>query len=201
MNKSIDESPRFFVKPNPLLYALEATRFWLLVSIFVYVVALVFYFRGVPLVLSLEIVTFLYCLSYLVLFVGTPILACGFSFIVTDKTVLLRASFIKSVDEIAIPIDGIERIEIRSYNERYGSVYIDCSRGVDRLPSAFGSSSSPSSQDPLARSGTVCLVERPSGLPIWLSMPFTVPFLRGFYGFKQFDVFSSVIISIQAAEN
>jgi hypothetical protein len=71
VNDLENETIRFSAKPSPLLYALEATRFYWFVFFFVFAAIVIFYIRGVPLRTSLEIGGTLYCLSYLVLFAGT----------------------------------------------------------------------------------------------------------------------------------
>jgi len=119
---------------------------------------------------------------------GDRFLACGFRFIVTDRQVLLRESWFKSVDCVVIEIRSIEAIESRSYNARYGSVYIRCVSSDQLYARNDGPQISTDQTQPAK------LVVKPSGLPIWLSAPFTVPFLRGFYGFKQFDVFVGLIV-------
>ena len=148
------------VKPNPLLYALEATKFFLFVVLFPLAVALVFSFKGLPAYLGVKIGLIIFFIGYLVLFFGASLIALMTEFIVTDKRVLWRSTFFQATDWIDIPLQNIEAIEARSYNARYGSLYLT------------------SSSDAVERRAK--LVMNPSRLAIWLSTPFTTPPLRGF---------------------
>jgi hypothetical protein len=196
MNNIEDETVRLWVKPNPFLYALEATRIYFLITVFLFAVIQAVYARGLPLYIAIKIAVTCYFFGHFIFFMVTVLLACCVVLIVTDKRVLVRVSFIWTVDSVAIPIQDIEQIEVRSYGARYGSVYIDYS-------DASRSSLSPDflHNEPLqmskARSRRARLVLKPCGLPIWLSAPFTRPQLRGFYGFKQFDEFARLILDLQ----
>ena len=187
-----NETIELNVKPNPFLYALEATRFFWFVVVFPLAVALLFSFRGLPLYLSLEVGLTTYFVAFFVLFTGTLLKACATAFIVTNKRVLLRTSILRSVDWINIPIQEIQTLETRSYNARYGSVFISSDAG-GRSATQSALADNPGVQ------GRANLVVKPSGLSIWLSVPFTVPFLRGFYGFRRFDTFANLILELQSS--
>jgi hypothetical protein len=182
-----DEIIKLRVKPNPLLYALEATKFFLFVIIFPLAVALLFSFRGLPLYLGLEIGLTIFFFGYLVLFFAVVLNALTTEFIVTDQRVLLRSTFLGVADRIDIRLQDIEVIEERSYNARYGSLYI--------ISSSDGLFCRPSYNPASERCAD--LVVKSSRLAIWLSAPFTAPPMRGFYGFNQFDTFAKLIVQLQ----
>ena len=180
----IDEIVRLKVKPNVLLYAFEASRYYFVVTLAILLVLIpVIHFEtGLPIGgLMLKIVLTTYCVLLSIFFALVLFVAHCMEFIVTSKKVIVRASLMGRVkDNISIPIRSIKTIEIRSYNARYGSVYFKCD----------GTS-------PLGR--TAKLVARSGWVPIFWSMPSSSPPLSGFYGFRHFHALAKLVAELQAA--
>src|ERR1700730_17959502 len=123
------ETIRFQVKPNAFLYALEASRFPLLMMSAMLVLLFLFALlkTGVPIALATRIALIVYGISCLMLLVGVMIAARCMVFMITNKRVIVRTSVMGKIrDKISIPIDAIESIEVRCYDERHGSVYLNC---------------------------------------------------------------------------
>ena len=206
MNKAIDEDVRFRVRPNAFLYALEASRFHLVVALAISFAIMTFVqFRtGLPigrfmLVLALEI----YGLLSLVFFLFLVFLARGIEFVITNKRVIMRVSLMGRVkDNISLPIELIIRIEVRFYNSRYGSVYFECDEApclddlepYDDSPQSGLVSFSRRADRPRRLASVIV---KSGWVPMWLSMRVTSAPLSGFYGFKHFDAFAKLVPELQ----
>jgi hypothetical protein len=208
----IDEVVRFKTKPNALLYALEASRYYFVVTLAMsFALMPVAHFKtGLPIYgLMLPIVLTVYGALLSTFFVLVVFVARCVEFIVTNERVIVRVSLMKRMnDNVSIPIKSIRRIEVRSYNARYGSVYFKCNEAspLDDMKSCDGSRSQisdhsrpPSFDPPVDGSRRLAnLVVRSDWGAIWLSMPSSPP-LSGFYGFRHFDTFAKLVADLQAA--
>jgi len=207
----MDEAIKFRIKPNVFLYALEASRFYLVVTFGIALAMMpVAYLRtGLPIGgLMLRIVFSIYGLMSIILLAFAALFALCAEFIVTNKRAIVRLTLAGVYDNVSIPLESIRTIEIRSYSTRYGSVYFNC----DDASSLDGLESNDESQlqisddlggEPFSaivrRSRHVAsLIVKPSRALAWLSMPSTSPALSGFYGFRQFGTFANLILELQA---
>jgi hypothetical protein len=207
----IDEVVRLRVKPNVFLYALEASRYFFVAALpLLFFSMLVAHFRtGVPIGsgLMLQVALSIYALLSFIFFVLMVFMARHVEFIITNKRVIVRASLLRRVkDNISIPIGSIKRIEVRSYNARYGSVYFDDDeaapladlRRYDDSRSQILDPSRPPSFDPAAdRTRRLATLDvRSDWASIWLSMPSSSS-RSGFYGFEHFDTFAKLVAELQ----
>jgi hypothetical protein len=204
MNDLVDETIRLKIKPNAFLYAIEATKIYLLALSFVFVIIPAHFIKGdaVPLYIWTRMALTFYFGTFLVIFVGMLVIAPGIAFIITNKRVVLHVSVMGAGDRISIPIDSIESIEVRSYNARYGSVYFECCETPDKiLSSGYSDPSQPGSshQSKDRPSRRASLTVKPGWAAIWFSAPYTRPPGCGFYGFKNFDAFARLIVEQQSA--
>jgi hypothetical protein len=156
---------------------------------------------GVPIALATRIALIVYGISCLMLLVGVMIAARCMVFMITNKRVIVRTSVMGKIrDKISIPIDAIESIEVRCYDERHGSVYLNCYETLPdhvsrpdiaddpRAVSLHGSVKQPRPPaSPAVRSGRAS---------IWFSIPSST---AGFYGFRHFDTFATLIAGLRAA--
>jgi hypothetical protein len=197
------ETVRLKVKPNAFLYALEASRFPLLMMFAM--LALLFLFAllktGVPIVLATRIALIVYVLSCFVLLVGVMIAARCMVFIITNKRAIVRTSVMGKIsDKISIPIEAIESIEVRCYDARHGSVYLNCHNTLpDRVSRSdiSGDTRPVSLHGPVGQPGPLAGPALRSGrASIWFSTPSS---LAGFYGFRHFDTFATLIVGLRAA--
>jgi hypothetical protein len=197
------ETVRLQVKPNAFLYALEASRFPLLMMSAM--LALLFAFAllktGVPIALATRIALIVYGISCLMLVVGVMIAARCMVFMITNKRVIVRTSVMGRIrDKISIPIDAIESIEVRCYDARHGSVYVNC---YETSPDHVSRSDISNDTRSVSLHGSV-KQPRPPASPavrsgrasIWFSIPSST---AGFYGFRHFDTFATLIVGLRAA--
>jgi hypothetical protein len=186
MNDTINETVRFSVKPNPLLYALEFTLYILLVA------AAVELSIGIPLgwpgvhsrASVLLLITFV--LLGLSLFIVAVATACHLVFVVTDKRAIVRFSFWgMTTDGLSIAIESVKHIEVISYGATYGSVYLKCD---ERSARENSNGSEPDDPQPVLRASIPIKRTDSIGptLNIWRRF-------LGFYGFKGFDEFANII--------
>jgi hypothetical protein len=209
MNDVIDEVIKFRAKPNVFLYAFEASRFYLVLTLGIAfaVMPLAYFKTGLPIGgLMLRIVFSVYAVMSVIFLILVILLALCVEFIVTNKRAIVRVALVRVNDNISIPLETIRTIEVRSYSARYGSVYFD--RDVVSLPSGLqfdgGLGSQTSDHLRSASFGPVVgrarrvanLIVKPGRA--WLSMPSTSPGLSGFYGFRQFETFANLILELQA---
>jgi hypothetical protein len=211
MNDLIDgglsdcETIKLAVKPNTFLYALEATRIYLVMMSFVFLLIPYLHFKeGVPMGRLTLLVVMLYLGGYCILFTAAVILARGLDFIITTKRVILRSSVIgRKSDKISIPIKSIKSVEVRCYDAQHGSVYLKCRQALpdDGLPPDIFSCSHPTSLHPSVDQSLrlASLTVKSGWASIWLSTPSSSPSLTGFYGFKHCDAFATLIVELQAA--
>jgi hypothetical protein len=196
------ETIRLKVKPNAFLYALEASRFPLLIMFAM--LALLFAFAllktGVPTGLATRIALIVYGLSCLMLLAGVMIAARCTVFMITNRRVIMRTSVMGKVsDKISISIGSIESVEVRCYDTRHGSVYLNCCK---TLPDQVLRSDISGDTRPVSLLGAV-KQPRPLASPavrsgrdsIWFSTPSS---LAGFYGFRHFDLFATLIVELHA---
>lgn len=169
----------FEVKPNPFLYALEASRA-LIVALFalsVFLVAALMIIKGGPLLFLLKVVSLLDFIFVSVFFLAVLLIACSLSFVLTDRNVVVRAARAR----LCVPLDEIKSVSVRSYGAEYGSVYLERYR------------------DALEKVSCKSVNLRPQSGSIWLSMPRSRPQLMGFLGFRDFSKFASMIVDLRNA--
>lgn len=167
-------------KPNPILYWIEAPRMIVLPLLCLNVVvgALLHITRGAPVVFLVELTFLLDCIlcgiSILVMMLGT----IGMEFLVTKDTAIVRFSPLGIGNRrFSIPIEDVAGIEVRSYGPRYGSVYLERYEASARLNRN---------------------VKRARGNgSIWLSLPWSWPPFVGFYGFRNYNQFAELIVSLR----
>jgi hypothetical protein len=176
------------MKPNPYLYAFEVTRDALVTGGSVGLAG------GIPsilLVINSErallttvvalLITFV--LLGLALFIVAFATACCLTFVVTEKSAIVRfSSSAMTTDDLSIAIESVERIEIKSYGATYGSVYLTYDK-----TSPHENSNEARAYVPIERINSV-----------WGSMS-TWPLWFGFYGFMGFDEFANIISEQQNA--
>lgn len=201
MNDTENETVRFSMKPNPLLYALELTRHFLFVwTLLVVIPSLgsVFYVKASLIGVGLLIT---YVFVGLVLFIVAVVIACHLMFLVTDRRAIVRFSFGRmTTDSVSIAIETVKGIEITSFGATYGSVYLSYDKTLHRKESK---GSAPGYLQPGATWGAhneltraPAPIERVSSIwgPANISGPINMrPRLVGFYGFKGFDEFANIV--------
>jgi hypothetical protein len=194
-----DEVILFEERPNVFLYALEATRIGFLIgAVAVFAGLLVIYSKGLH--VSVVHLAFLELIGYVLgmfcFFLAGVFKACFFTIIATNRRAVVRFSGwgMATTDGVSIEIEAITRIETNSYGATYGSVYL-------KSDEASRHKSSRSSEHAFSEQRVPPYIsDEPSDLAvpikrtvsIWRSMPFT-PRLYGFYGFKRFDGFASIV--------
>ena len=209
MNDEFDEVIKFRAKPNVFLYAFEASRFYLVLTLAIAfaVMPLAYFKTGLPIGgLMLRVVFSVYAVMAVIFFILVVLLALCVEFIVTNKRAIVRVALVRVSDNVSIPLETIRTIEVRSYGARYGSVYFD--RGEALLPNGFRSDDglgSPASNHLRSASFGPAIgpARRVANLIVkpgkaWLSMPSSSPALSGFYGFRQFDTFVNLVVELQA---
>jgi hypothetical protein len=201
MNDTENETVRFSVKPNPVLYALEFTRYALIMSTLLVGIPLlgsVIYVKAAVIVGGLVIG---YVLVSPVLFIVAIFTARHLMFIVTDRRAIVRVSSGRmTTNMVSIAIEAVQRIQITSFGATYGSVYLSYDETLDRRESE---GSEPGYLQPGATrrvrnelTGAPAPIERVSSIwgPVNFSGPFKMrPLLFGFYGFKGFDEFANIL--------
>jgi hypothetical protein len=203
MNDTENETVRFSMKPNPVLYALEFTRHVLLVWTLIVVIPSL----GSVIYVKLSLLTIGVCLliTYvfvsLVLFIMAVVTACHLMFVVTDKRAIVRVSFGRmTTEKVSIAIEAVKRIEITSFGAAYSSVYLSYDKTLHRKESK-GSEPDYLQSGAIRRvhnelTGAPAPIERISSIwgPVNISDPMNMwPRLFGFYGFKGFDEFANII--------
>jgi hypothetical protein len=202
VNGGGDETIRLKVKPNPWLYALESTRAYFL---FFLVIAAAINFLpifgkrigidGLSLIAELTTYAVLMGLFYLCVAAVTR----RSEFVITQERVIVRQSMAGTTrDMVSVPIEEIGHVEVRSYGERFGSIYLKRNarangrsrwKSTDTLPG----NPTPTTDGPQPAS----ITNRGGPLWIWLSMPTTSPPLFGFYGFIQYEAFARLIVDLR----
>jgi hypothetical protein len=175
----------FQQRPNPILYSIEATRI-----VFVFVLCfnvaqglLLHFAKGAPLVFLVKLTLLLDCILLGVFIVLVMLRALSTVFILTNKDAIVRLSpFGAGFRQFSVPIEDIASIEVRNYGPLHGSVYLNLSDSSRR-----GS---------IRRDINLNNVER--GGSIWLSLPWSWPPLIGFYGFREYETFASLIGSLRS---
>jgi hypothetical protein len=173
------ETVRLKAKPNAFLYALEATRIWLLIVLCIAaVLALCIHLaNGLPIAFLALLALVICCVLYLIFLAVVIFRALGMVFVITNKTVIARLSVMeRTLYQVSIPIESIKRIEVRCYGPRYGSVYLERYTDLDDVTPR-----------------TINLKTRPGWASIWFSLPWSWPPLTGFYGFRNYDAFAKLI--------
>jgi hypothetical protein len=209
MNDVIDEMIKFRAKPNVILYAFEASRFYLVLTlgIALAVMPLAYFRTGLPIGgLMLRIVFSVYAVMSVIFLMLVTLLALCVEFIVTNKRAIVRVALVRVNDNISIPLESIRAIEVRSYSARYGSVYFDCDEASPPIGLQFDDGLGSQTSDHLRSASfgpVVGRARRVANLIVkpgraWLSMPSTSPALSGFYGFRQFETFANLILELQA---
>jgi hypothetical protein len=79
----------------------------------------------------------------------------------------------------SIPIEDVASVEVRTYGQQYGSVYLE------RCKAGRG--------EPRRRPINI----KTGNASIWLSLPSSWPALVGFYGFRNFDAFANLIVGLR----
>jgi hypothetical protein len=197
------ETIQLKVKPNAFLYALEASLFPLLImfAMLAPLFAFALLKTGVPIGLATRMALMVYGISCFMLLVGMMIAARCMVFMITNKRVIVRTSVMGKIsDKISISIGSVESIELRCYDARHGSVYLNCRK---TLPDHVSRSEISDDTRPVWLDGSV---KRPRPLAgpavrsgrasIWLSTPSST---AGLYGFRHFDTFATLIVELQAA--
>jgi hypothetical protein len=197
------ETIKLKVKPNAFLYALEASRLPLLMMLAL--LAPLFAFAllktGVPIGLATRMTLIVYGIGCVMFLAGVMIAARCMVFMITNKRVIVRTSVLGKIsDKISISIGSIESIEVRCYDARHGSVYLNCTK---TLPDHVSRSDIPDDTRPVSLHGPV-KQPRPLASPkvrsgrasIWFSTPSS---LAGFYGFRDFDTFATLIVGLRSA--
>ena len=196
MNDTKNETVRFSVKPNPLLYAAEFTRHTLLTVTAVQLYSGIgIIWPGIYFGRAMVLLLAGYALLGLLLFIVAYVTACHLMFVVTNKRAIVRSSFWGMTrDRRSIAIESVKHIAITSYGARYGSVYLTYDKTAPREISTDDESDYPQpgsirrARDEEARASAP--IERTNS--IWRSMT-TWPRLLGFYGFKGFEEFGDII--------
>jgi hypothetical protein len=194
-----DEVVLFEAKPNVLLYALEATRIgFLITAVAMFAGLLIVYFKGlhVSVVSAILLGLILYVIGNFCLFLAAVLKAHFFTIIATNRRAVVRFSGwgMATTDGVSIAIEAITRIETNSYGATYGSVYLE-SDEASRSKSSRNSEHTFSEQrvSPyISDEPSVVALPFKRTFSIWRSMPFA-PRLYGFYGFKRFDEFASIV--------
>jgi hypothetical protein len=188
-----DEMILFEAKPNAFLYALEATRFGFVMLAFLFAYVPLGYFKGWPIKFTTLMALFSYCVCNIVLFLGTAFIACQLVFVVTNRRAVVRFSFWgKTIDRVSVAIKAVNRIETNSYDATCGSVYLKSLKTLTPENSEDGERESRLSTTPQTSKWPNAVPIKRTG-SIWRSMPLSSPPLYGFYGFKRFDAFASLI--------
>jgi hypothetical protein len=175
-----DETILFQVKPNPLLYSLEASRAAIIAmsGLSAFMVFVLMLKKGGPLLFLLKLVALLNCIFFSIFVLFVAILARGFSFILTNKNVIIRTTF---GNQFGVPLDEIKSVKVRRYGTHYGSVYLD--RYMDSLESFTEK--------------TINLDKQPGSA--WFSVPRSWPQLMGFLAVNDFNKFASMIVDSRNA--
>jgi hypothetical protein len=161
------ETIKLRVRPNAFLYSLEATRvlFVGLPCLAAAMIPLLHITKGAAVGFVTLLAIVLGGGGVLISFVLGVLKALCIEFVITDKRVIARFSLMgKTLSQLSILIRSIERIEVRRYGPRYGSIYLNARPpDVRSLPPAS-------------------LNVRPGRIAIWLSMPMTTPRCWDFTG-------------------
>ena len=197
------EMIRLEVRPNAFLYALEASRIYLVIVLAM--VILLFPYAvlksGVPIGLATRLALTVYGLTGFIFFVGMMIASRCMAFLITNKSVIVRMSVMGRIsDRISIPIESIESIEVRCYDAQHGSVYIKCGEALPDLDSRSDISDdarTASLHGPLKQPRQLASPIVRSGLAsIWFSIPSGAV---GFYGFRHYNAFATLIVDLKTA--
>lgn len=181
-----DDVILFRQKPNPILYCIEATRIVLLyiLCLSIVLVFLLHFARGAPIAFLVKLTLVLDCILFGIFISLLLLVASGIEFILTSKHAVIRFKpFGVGNRRLSIPIKDVASVEVRSYGPRYGSAYLErCGTGYNASP---------------LRSISVKRVQ--DGASIWLSLPWSSPALAGFYGFRNYDAFASLICQLASS--
>jgi hypothetical protein len=127
-----DEIVLFAEKPNAFRYAVEVTRYPL-------IIASVIMLGGIPLLPPSEgsrsqaciVLLIAYLLLGLVLFMVAFVVARCLTFVVTNGKAIVRFSFWRrTIDGRSITVEAVELIEIISQSATYGSVYLKSDKAL-----------------------------------------------------------------------
>jgi hypothetical protein len=171
----------FRQKPNPFLYSLEATRIWILFLLGLSLVQIVVLHlaRGAPLIFMVELTFLIDCVMFAIFIVAVILIALGVEFIVTNKRVVIQ---VYARVRLTIPVEDIKGIEVRCYGQQYGSVYLDrYNDAYEKLPHR-----------------PIDLTKKRGWASIWFVLPWSLPPLTGFYGFRNYELFElSILDAVQ----
>ena len=175
----------FRQKPNAILYCIEAMRgFLLLLLVMSVALILLLHIAGrAPIAFLVELAFFIDCFFFAILIVVLMFVALNMEFILTNKHVIVRFSPFGVGDRrLSIPIEDVASVEVRGYGPRYGSAYLE-RYGTD---------------DKASRLRPVNLKRVQGNTSIWLSLPLSWPAGAGFYGFRNYNTFASLIVSLRS---
>jgi hypothetical protein len=175
----------FREKPNPILYGIEATRMIVLplLCLNVALVVLLYIARGAPILFLVKLNLLLDIVLFGIFILAMAPAAVSLEFVVTRKDAIVRfAPFGVGARRFSVPIEDIEGIEVRSYGPRYGSVYLG------RYQAGHGSS----------RQQPIHVKKAPGDASAWTSLPWSWPPMAGLYGFKNYNQFADLIVSLRS---
>ena len=202
MNDIKNETVRFSMKPNPFLYALEFTRYVLVVGTVVELfIGIPIFWPGIHSARAVVLLLTAYVLLSLALFIVAFVTARHLIFVVTDKWVIVRSSFWRTTtDRLSVAIVTVTGIEITSYGTTYGSVYLSFDKTSSHENSKRREPYFPQ-PGPIRRTRnevTRASIPIKRANSIVVAMNHFWPCLHGFYAFKGFDEFANIISGQQS---
>jgi hypothetical protein len=176
---SEDDAIIFREKPNPILYGIEAARVPLLFMVCLNIAqGLILHMtRGASIVFLVKLTLSLDCILFGLFIFVLMLIALGAEFILTDEDAIIRVGIYARY--WSIPIEDVASVEVRTYGQQYGSVYLE------RCKAGRG--------EPRRRPINI----KTGNASIWLSLPSSWPALVGFYGFRNFDAFANLIVGLR----
>jgi hypothetical protein len=204
VNGGGDEIIRLRAKPNPWLYALESTRayflFFLVMAVAINFLPILKKRIGIDvLALIAELTTYAVLMGIFYLCVAAATRSS--ELIIAQERVIVRQSMAgKTRDMISVPIEEIASVEVRSYGDRFGSIYLKRNARADGRSRWRSTATLPDNPTPTIDGQSpqpASMTNRGGPFWIWLSMPTTSPPLVGFYGFSQYREFAKLIVDLR----